>query len=664
MKTRIASRRSPKALLTAACLLSALLSSSISQAQHPPPRDNQKVSREEWKLRETWRTAMAQLPLPKKGCFEASYPSSEWREVSCTTAPGYPLVPKRGPRPLVVGAGNDICAEAPTGFISMAIGSFDTVNNVTSESSPIGNSGVPVPDAYTLQVNTNFLQSTVCNGTGNPAECAGWEQFAFWNDGPTGNTGRIWIQYWIIKYNNPCPAGWNQFMFSNSPDIYCWRDSDKVVDFPNQPITDLEDLSLSGFVSSSGDVVTFSDGSLTRAVSGDNSVNAAADWKIAEFNVFGAGGNSSGGGAATFNSGADITPRTNIFYGDRMAPNCVADGFTGETNNLSFGPSAPAASQPGPAVIFEESTAGGAPSNCAAATSVGDTHLDTLGGLFYDFQASGDFVLVKIDPDFLVVARQVSGAPTWPDASVNTAIAAQMGKGKVAVCLSPMPLNVDGVNTELADGKSVSTPDGVDIWRRGNTYFILGPGGNSITATVNATWIDVSVGLGRWPVKVSGLLANVGGDVNKIATREGAVLTNPFSFEELYHHYGESWRVKPEESLLSVCGVENTEHGNPHRPFYARDLERNVREHARDVCTAAGVKGEPFLDACTLDVAVIGDDKAALVFVGKREPVAVAKPVFSGSGSQGSWLKKWLLPAILVGIALVLFLFLRRKSKP
>ena len=45
-------------------------------------------------------------------------------------------------------------------------------------------------------------------------------------------------------------------------------------------------------------------GSTVYSATGDNAVNAAAGWQIAEFNVFGAGGSSVGGGAATFNAGA------------------------------------------------------------------------------------------------------------------------------------------------------------------------------------------------------------------------------------------------------------------------------------------------------------------------------------------------------------------------
>src|SRR5439155_17567212 len=139
--------------------------------------------------------------------------------------------------------------------------------------------------------------------------------------------------------------------------------------------------------------------------------------------------------------------------------------------------------------------------------------------------------------------------------------------------------------------------------------------GDSVRAEVNASWINVTVGVGHSPAKVDGLLANADGNVNKIAARDGTVLTNPFSFEDLYHRYGDSWRVASNESLLSVCGDRNVERGIPRRPFYANDLDPRVYERTRAVCTAAGVKAGPLLDACTLDGAVIGDDKAAQVFV-------------------------------------------------
>jgi hypothetical protein len=90
---------------------------------------------------------------------------------------------------------------------------------------------------------------------------------------------------------------------------------------------------------------------------------------------------------------------------------------------------------PAPAIVSRQSNAPGTMASCQAAKGLGDTHLTTFDGLLYDFQAAGDFILAETGPDFVVQTRQVSGAPTWPNASVNKAVATRMGKTRVAVCL-------------------------------------------------------------------------------------------------------------------------------------------------------------------------------------------------------------------------------------
>jgi len=666
-------------ILTTAIVLTGLVASNSYSAQTDGTDGTQKsssaeskaateqLSPEEVHRREAWRDFMRVTPKPKTGCFTATYPTTEWQEVPCITPPPIPMPPRRGVRPLVVGNGDDISARvSTTGFISTAIGSFDSVTGVTSESSPIGNSGSPVANAYTLQVNTEFFVSTACAGSPNTG-CRGWEQFVHAND---GSSGSVFIQYWLIRYNATCPAGWNQFSFTGSTDIYCYRNSPGATAVPNQPISNLAQLSLTGSVSATGDSATLTAGTNAYSVTGSNSVNAASGWQAAEFNIFGYGGNSSGGGAATFNSGSTIVPRTRIFYDSTNPPNCVAQGFTGETNSLSFGPTAPAATGPGPAVIFTESSAGGATSNCAAATTVGDTHLATFNGLFYDFQATGDFILAQVDRDFVVQTRQVSGAPTWPNASVNSAVATQMGNTKVALCLAPpgdelsARLNVDGTPTDLGDGKYISTPDGVAIWRTGNVYVITDQTGNSVRATINPTWINVSVGLGRWPATVHGLLANANDNVYQIATRDGAVLTTPFAFEDLYHRYADSWRVPAKTSLLSPCGLKNVETSVPERTFYANDLNPKVAEKTRAVCKAAGVQPGPLLEACILDVAVIGNDQAAKVFVDAGAPVAEGRILASASQVDKSCQTVWWLALIIIVLILLLIVCLRKKATP
>jgi hypothetical protein len=643
-------------LILAAAAMAFMAASPRAVAQQATAPTSQaaaaQLSPEELRLRKEWQEAISKVPIPKKGCFSASYPEKEWKEVPCGQPSKYPNPPARGPRPNIVGNGNDVSAQV-TGLISSAVGSFDSVTpaNVTVTGPWGGNQ--QSPNAFTLQLNTQFFSNAqffpnkVCNSV-TLTNCA-WQQFIF-SQNQCNNGPCVFMEYWLLGFGAPCPAGpWIQS--GNS----CFFNSASAT-APAVTAAQLQGTTLTGSATGTTDsVVLTTAGGTATATAADSVVNLSQSWNTVEWILCGDCCLSQ----ANFGGGTSIVPRVRVISGSRNPPNCVAQGFTGETNNLSFGPNAPAASQPGPALIFTESSAGGAQSFCAAATSVGDTHLATLNGLFYDFQASGDFVLAQADPDFVVQARQVSGAPTWPDASVNSAVATRMGKTKVAVCL-PGRLNVNGENTELGDGKSLSTPDGVDVWRRGNVYTITSQSGDSVRAEVNANWINVSVGFGHSPTNVHGLLANADGDVNKIATRDGTVLTNPFSFEELYHPYADSWRVASNESLLSVCGDRNIEHGIPRRPFYANDLEPRVYERTRAVCTAAGVKAGPLLDACTLDVAVIGDDKAAQVFVNALEPVAVGKPVVSKTPG----LVKWLLLLILIVIILLLLLLLKKRKTP
>lgn len=644
-------------------------STKPTDAATPAPESVQ-TSLEEAKKRRDWGDQMLRKPAPKKGCFDAAYPSTEWKEAPCVKAPNIPAIPRHGPRPAVVGNNNDISAQAPSGHITQAIGHFENVTNVTSEQGPIANAGLSIANTYTLQINTDFFTgSTACAGSPNPG-CLGWEQWIYWNTPGAGGSapGSASMQYWLVSYNANCPAGqgWNQVPVLGTS---CFKNSTNAVSVAFQSITNMANWRLTGTATSTGDSVSMFDGTMAHTTNGDNAVAASTAWTMAEFNIFGYGGDNSGnGGTASFNAGALADTRTEIIYGGNTAPNCVAQGFTAEKNNLSFGPTAPAATAPGPAVIFEESIAGGATSNCAVATTIGDTHLRTFNGLFYDFQAAGDFTLAEVDPSFSVQTRQVSGAPTWPNATVNKAVAARFGTTKIAVCLAPPGsdqaprVHVDDKLTPVKDGETLEVPGGVGIARRGNVYQLTSEGGDSVRATVNSGWIDVAVGLGRWPSSVHGLIANANGNVNQIAARDGTVLTNAFSFDDLYHRFGESWRVSPRESLLSACGDGKIERGNPSRPFFAKDLDPATYQRTRAVCTAAGVKEGPLLDACTLDVAVIGNDAAAKVFVTAPDPVAVGN-IVTTSGQSGPGFRLWWLLLLIVLIVIVFILWIVRKKK-
>ena len=215
----------------------------------------------------------------------------------------------------------------------------------------------------------------------------------------------------------------------------------------------------------------------------------------------------------------------------------------------------------------------------------------------------------------------MSGAPTWPDAAVNSGVAARTGKTQVVICARPQAVFFDRRPVTVNPGKPLVTADGTQITAAENVYLIWGSNGNWVRAAVNPGYIDVKVGLGQWPIAAKGLLANVRNDPNLLATRQGQVLRNPVSFEELYHSYTDSWRVSRADSMLDVCG-EMGKAGIPGKPLFVQDLDRDLAARGRAICAKAGLKEGALLDACILDVAVIGP-RAAEVYARTPAPYIV-----------------------------------------
>jgi hypothetical protein len=608
-----ARRRVTKILsvLLVAILPLGLLSSRAMAAS--PETAATKPSPEEAAKRKAWREAMSRLPKPKAGCFTAEYPNIAWQEVPCTTAPLRPYPPAEGPspKPQSVGHGVAFTADVP-GLISAATGSFDSINGLVSETG-IGNA----PNTYSLQLNSSFFKSTkACAGASIPANCQGFQQFVY------SNTGFLVMQYWLIHYGPAaCPPGW-----ATSPPS-CYMNSASVA-VPVQPLANLAQLTLTATALTDGlDTITLQTGGNIYTASGSDDVLVLAQgWKLAEFNIFG----DCCGSDATFNAGTTMAVRTSVTDGTMNAPSCGGQGFTSETNNLNLVPPCCPYGGAQPAIVFWQSSNPGATSQCVGGTSIGDTHLTNFNGLYYDFQASGVFLLAETDPDFVVQTRQASGAPMWPNASVNKAVAMQMGKNRVAVCIEPTRFVVDGKQKNLGDGASLALP-GVRVTRNGSTYVFMRPDGKNVRAELDSAWINVSVNLGsKTPVAiVHGLLGNANGNTGEddLAARDKTVLPQPVSFADLYQRYGDSWRVPPAESLpAQLCGDRRIESGNPGRPFYAGDLTPKIREQARGVCVAAGVKEQTLLEACTLDIAVLGNRTAAKVFARSKPPRAVLRP--------------------------------------
>lgn len=559
--------------------------------------------------RPEWQRAMARLPAPSSGCFRSSFPRIEWQATACVTPPNLPYPPAAGPHTYSVGNGVDYSALV-TGNMIGATGS-QTTSGITSETGQVGGAGGQVANTYSLQLNAKPFSTPVCNN----GSCQGWQQFIY-----SSSSQQIFIQYWLLQYTLPCPAGWNTYGSS-----YCWRNGAGGAAVAIQPVSNLPNMKLSGTAVAGGtDTVSLDigGGSIFSAANPDNILNLAAGWKGVEYVLVG----DCCGTQANFNAGSTMVVTTTVHNNTTIAPTCLLEGYTGETNNLTLVGTPAIPIGPSPQLVSTQSNIAGSPASCAVASGLGDTHLTTIAGLLYDFQAAGDFLLAETGPDFVVQVRQVSGAPTWPNATVNKAVGMRIGRARVSICLGEAPLRIDGKAVDLASGASIDLAGGGDIRRTGNVYLVRSASGDSVRIELNPTWINVWVGVGRWPSPMRGLLASATGHPNTIVARDGTVLTSPFSADDLYHRFGDSWRVSAREALCD-CGDRPIEQRNPDRPFYARDLAPDLYKKARAVCLEAKVREGSLLDACTLDVAVIGHPAAARTFVNAPAPRAVGEVV-------------------------------------
>lgn len=301
-----------------------------------------------------WREGIVSTETPGEGCFQATFPSTNWEPAQCRavgihTHPIPRLANSRNSQ--TTGNGNDYALVAG-GLITKTIGSFPSVIGVTSESGvgvpSFGNGGILGPNEYSLQINTNANRGTA-SCSGGSAGCIVWQQFIYATDYETQGSAAVFMQYWLIGYGAngaKCPSGF--FTFGTD----CYANS-AYVSAPDVPITGLGNLKLTGAAVTGGnDTVTLADGTQAYSVSASDSVlRVGTVWDQSEFNVVG----DAGGSEATFNPGTKIAVNVAAQYGSTAAPTCESNaGTTGETNNLDLSPCVTAGGTT-PSIQFTES---------------------------------------------------------------------------------------------------------------------------------------------------------------------------------------------------------------------------------------------------------------------------------------------------------------------
>jgi hypothetical protein len=318
------------------------------------------------KTKAQWRAAISKVQQPGRGCFRASYPVLKWHSVKCVTAPRVPLVPApaaaarsaRPGGPALVGDGTDYSAVV-SGLISKGVGTFTNVSSGITEKGQNGGSGGQVSNAFSLQLNTQFISGDpACAHAGVPANCQAWQQFVYTYE--SSRSGEIFMQYWLINFDATCPSGW--FTFESD----CYTNSNATT-VSTVTAAQLATVNLTGSAASGGlDSVSLAIGTghATSVTNSDGKIDLATFWNTAEWGVYGDGG----GSEANFGASTTLQAQAVLTDTSGGAPSCVKEGFTGETNNLTLTTTPALGTEPSPTMATRQTNGTAGTASCATAS--------------------------------------------------------------------------------------------------------------------------------------------------------------------------------------------------------------------------------------------------------------------------------------------------------
>ena len=192
----------------------------------------------------------------------------------------------------------------------------------------------------------------------------------------------------------------------------------------------------------------------------------------------------------------------------------------------------------------------------------GEPHMMTFDQVSYDFQAAGEFVLARHEPDGLEVQARLR--PYNARASVISLASIRFGGHILTVrrmkkTSGPPGLSIDGEATQVGeDGIYIATGLGV---RRHGRRFMVTAGPHAIVVVPTDSSLDIRIfpgaeSKGQW----AGLLGDFDGSTdNDFKTRDGDVIErSEMSPKVLYGQFGNSWRLIEGESFLPYTEGESS----------------------------------------------------------------------------------------------------------
>jgi VCBS repeat-containing protein len=196
--------------------------------------------------------------------------------------------------------------------------------------------------------------------------------------------------------------------------------------------------------------------------------------------------------------------------------------------------------------------------------SWGDPHIFTFDQFHYDFQATGDFVLMRaLDSDLQVQVRQTP----WDQnlaTTINTGLATLVDGNRLEFYVDrPLPL-VNNKALSIQPGETLALGQGsisrtsiTGYGMQGDLYTVTYPNGDVLYNKVFSGFlIDPTLDLAN-SRNVVGLLGNNNGNAeDDLALSDGTILSTSPDLDTLHGAFADSWRVSDAQSFFSP--VEST----------------------------------------------------------------------------------------------------------
>ncbi len=276
--------------------------------------------------------------------------------------------------------------------------------------------------------------------------------------------------------------------------------------------------------------------------------------------------------------------------------------------------------------------------------ATGLTNLATFAGQFYDFNASGEFVLAQSTQlgDFFRVEVRLQPYNNSSAISAITEVAAGIGADRVTVGIGRTDaVWVNGIAAPMTAGETITLTAGQITELSATSYLLSWTTGEVVTVTVNDSYLDVDLGLpsGDAPGSIVGLMGPNGEPpTDTFELPDGAVLQQPLTAAELYGAFANAWRVTQPTSLFDYATGQNTgtftDLNFPSASIDLADLPAAIVAQAAQAVAAAGITNPAVAAAAEFDYIASGGNVNVLADeAGQFQGLTATTTTITPSGS-------------------------------